>query len=117
LVLLYNDPQLHSMRLNPQRGSGCQPAAGGIDCWREGEAECFASKTCEPTRFRFEDLVVMDYDPGSGTWHLVRSLHDDPLARGDDSEAERYRPADRIISQPWMLRQRRLLLMDERRLQ
>jgi hypothetical protein len=113
LRLLYNDQELRTMRLNLERGSGCQPAAGGIDCWREGEAECFASKTCEPTRFQFEDLVVMDYDQSSGTWHLVPSLHDDPLALGHDSEAERYRPESRIVSQPWTLRQRALLLMEE----
>jgi hypothetical protein len=52
LRLLYDDPALPTFRLNPDRGSGCQPAAGGIDCWREGEADCFASKTCEPTRFQ-----------------------------------------------------------------
>ena len=32
LLLLYNDPQLRTMRLNPERGSGCNPTAGGIDC-------------------------------------------------------------------------------------
>lgn len=113
LGLLYNDPKLHAMRLNPERGSGCKPTPGGIDCWLEGEASCFANKTCEPTRFQFEDLVVMDYDSSSGTWHLVPSLSNDPLARGYDSEAERYRPENRIVSQPWTLRQRRLLLIKE----
>jgi hypothetical protein len=55
----------------------------------------------------------MDYDSSSGTWHLVPSLNDDPLARGDKSEAERYRPESRIVPQPWTSRQRRLLLMKE----
>ena len=55
----------------------------------------------------------MDYEPGSATWHLVPSLRDDPLTRGHESEAERYRPEDRIVRQPWTVRQRRLLLMDE----
>jgi hypothetical protein len=113
LRLLYDDPELRTFRLNPDRGSGCQPAAGGTDCWREGEAGCFASQTCAPTHFQFEDLVLMDYDPSSGTWHLVASLSDDPLARGHDSEAERYLPESRIVRQPWTLRQRRLLLMEE----
>jgi hypothetical protein len=113
LWMLYNDPKLREIRLNAERGSGCQPTAGGIDCWREGEAECFANKTCEPTHFQFEDLVVMDYDATSGTWHLVPSLSDDPLARGYNSEAERYHPENRIVSQPWTLRQRRLLLIQE----
>ena len=113
LRLLYNDPELRTIRLNPDRGSGCAPAAGGINCWLEGQAMCVASKTCEPTAFQFEELVVMDYDPSPGTWHLVASLKDDPLARGYDSEAERYRPERRIVLQPWTLRQRRLLLMEE----
>ena len=113
LRLLYDDPKQRAVRLNPERGSGCKPIAGGVACWLEGEAVCFADKTCEPTRFQFEELVVMDYDPSSGTWHLVPSLNDDPLASGDDSEAERYRPENRIVPRPWTLRQRRLLLMDE----
>jgi hypothetical protein len=113
LRLLYNDPQQRSMRLNPDRESRSQPSAGGIDCWIEGQAACFANKTCAPTHYQFEELVVMDYDPGLGTWHLVQSLRDDPLARGHQSEAERYRPEDRIVPQPWTLRQRRLLLVEE----
>jgi hypothetical protein len=46
-----------------------------------------------------------------------QALGDDPLARGYDSEAERYRPENRIVLQPWTLRQRRLLLIEERRLE
>jgi hypothetical protein len=37
-------------------------------------------------------------------------LHGDPLARGYEADAERYRPVDRIIERPWTLKQRRLLL-------
>jgi hypothetical protein len=55
----------------------------------------------------------MDYDLSSGTWHLVTSLEDDPLGRGYNSEAERYRPENRIVHQPRTLRQQRLLLMEE----
>jgi hypothetical protein len=113
LRLLYDDPKLRAMRLDPARGSGCISAAAGIDCWGEGEASCFADRTCAPTHFQFEDLVVMDYDLASGTWHLVPSLEADSLGRGHDDEAERYRPGDRIVTQPWTLRQRRLLLMEE----
>lgn len=80
LGLLYNDPKLRAMRLNPMRQSGCKPTAGGVDCWMEGEAICFANKTCEPTHFQFADLVVMDYDSSSGTWHLVPSLSNDRRA-------------------------------------
>ena len=112
LWLLYNDPNLRGIRLNPDRGSGCQPTVGGIDCWREGEGKCFANKTCQATHFQFEELVVMDYDSNSGTWHLVPSLRDDPLARGYDNDAQRYQPENRILAQPWTLRQRRLLLTD-----
>jgi hypothetical protein len=114
LGLLYERPRLPSMRLDPQRGSGCQPIAGGVDCWLEGQAECFANNTCEATRFRFEDLVVMDYDSASGTYHLVRSLRDDPLARGHEIDAERYRPENRIVRRPWTVRQRQLLLRERR---
>jgi hypothetical protein len=113
LRLLYNDPKLRTMRLNPERESACQPAAGGLDCWPEGEATCRANKTCEPTRFRFEELVLMDYDSGSGTWHLVHSLSEDPLAGGSDSDFQRYQPENRIVAQPWTVRQRRLLLAGE----
>ena len=114
LRLLYDDPKLPAMRLDPRRGSGCKPDAGGLDCWLEGEAVCFANRTCQPTRFRFEHLVVMDYDSASGTYGLVPSLRDDPLARGDESEAERYRPGNRIVSRPWTLRQRRILLSESK---
>jgi len=57
----------------------------------------------------------MEYDSGSGTWQLVPSLRGDPPARGYDSEAERYRPENRIVHLPWTLRQRRLLLIEERK--
>ena len=110
LRLLYDDPKLRAMRLDPRRGSGCRPTAGALDCWLEGEAACFANKTCSPTRFRFEKLVVMDYDALSGTYHLVRSLRDDPLVSGYESEAERYHPENRILPGPWAVRQRRLLM-------
>jgi MFS family permease len=112
LWLLYNDPYLEEIRINPSRGSGCQATADGFDCWSEGKATCFANKTCEPIHFRYEEVVVMDYDPRSGTWHLVPSLRGDPLTSGYDNDAQRYRPEDRIVVQPWTLRQRRLLLSD-----
>jgi hypothetical protein len=58
----------------------------------------------------------MDYDSSSGTWHLVPSLTDDPLARGYNNEAQRYHPENRIVPQPWTVKQRTLLLMGELRL-
>jgi hypothetical protein len=112
LRMLYNEPRLRTMRLDPARGSSCQPAAGGIDCWLEGQAACAAAGTCEPTRFNFDTLILLDYDPRAGTYDLVRSLQNDPLARGPASAADRYRPEDRIIAQPWTLRQRRLILAE-----
>ena len=114
LRLLYDAPTLSSGTIDPHRGSGCTPTATGVDCWREGEAACFADGTCAATHFRFEDIVVMDYDSAAETYALVRSLRDDPLGRGFERETERYRPEDRIIiARPWTLRQRRLLLIDE----
>jgi hypothetical protein len=118
LRLLYNEPQLRSMRLDPTQGSGCRPAAGGLDCWRSGQAACVADGTCEPIRFSFDTVIVLDYDARAETFDLVRSLERDPLARGpnseagSNSEAARYRPEDRIIAQPWTIRQRRLLLAE-----
>jgi hypothetical protein len=50
-----------------------------------------------PQPGQFEDLVVMDYDSSSAILHLVRSLRDDPLARGYNGDVERYRPENRIV--------------------
>jgi len=111
LRLLYDTPGLKAMRLDPQRGSVCMTTAAGPLCWSETQAACFARRSCPPTRFRFEELVVMDYAARAGTYHLVRSLHDDPLANGYAADAERYHPERRIISQAWTPRQRALLLL------
>jgi hypothetical protein len=110
LLLLYEDRNLLTMRLNPSRKSGCVAVAGGLDCWLEGQADCFADKTCLPFPFRFDSLVLMDYDAGSGTYRLVPSLHNDPLVSGHELDAEIYHPEKRIVMQPWTTRQRRLLL-------
>src|ERR1700694_1225566 len=37
LRLLYNEPKLRAMRLNPQRGSGCSQTLDGMDCRLEGQ--------------------------------------------------------------------------------
>jgi hypothetical protein len=110
LRLLYDDPRVRSLHLDPERGAGCVPGPSGLDCWLEGQAACFAARTCTPTRFAFEELVLLDYDWGSGTYRLVRSLRGDRLARGHEDDAERYHPEDRIVSQPMTSKQRRLLL-------
>jgi hypothetical protein len=73
-----------------------------------------AAGTCEPTRFSFDAVIVLDYNSRSETYDLVRSLRNDPLTRGPKSEAERYRPEDRIVAQPWTVRQRRLILAEPR---
>lgn len=112
LGLLYSDPRLRTLRLDPTRGSACRPAAGGVECWPEGQRACKAAGTCAPTAFGFDTLVVMDYDPRTHTYALVRSLANDPLTAGAGSEAARYRPEERIVTRPLSARQRRLLLLD-----
>jgi hypothetical protein len=108
---LYGDSKLRTMRLDPHRGGDCTPNAAGVDCRPEGQEISYDNKQRQ-TRFRFEELVLMDYDSVSGTYHLVRSLRGDPLARSYEREAERYRPEKRIVVRPWTLRQRRFLLME-----
>ena len=110
LRLLY-DMKLRTMRLDPTRAGTCTPAADGLHCIPEGAAITYDNRKPEPP-LRFEDLVVMDYDPASGTYHLVRSLRGDPLARGYEREAARYRPESRIVMRPWTVKQRRLLLKE-----
>lgn len=92
LRLLYGEPKLRALRLDPERGASCRPSSAGLDCLNE---------TGNHDLFRFEELVVMDYDPRSGTYHLVRALGD-----------ARYRPEKRIVARPWSVRQQRLLLMN-----
>jgi hypothetical protein len=92
LRLLYGEPKLRTLRLNPERGASCRPSSTGLDC---------LSETGSHDLSRFEELVVMDYDPRAGTYHLVRTLGD-----------ARYRPEKRIVARPWSVRQQRLLLMN-----
>jgi hypothetical protein len=107
LRLLYDLSTIRTLRLAPDRGSLCAAATGGLDC----RPECPANRSCPPVRFPYKELVIMDYDRGSGTYHLVPSLRGDPIAQGYQAEAAQYRPEENIIRQPWTLRQRRLLLM------
>jgi hypothetical protein len=108
LMLLYDQPELHSIRVTPERGTGCRATAAGLECWREGKAACVA---CTPDLFPYETLVLMDYDYGSNSYHLVPSLQGDPFARGHEVEAMRYRPETVIIRRPLTTRQRRILLV------
>jgi hypothetical protein len=111
LVLLYENRDLQTMRLNPSRGTGCVSGTdGGLDCWLEGQAACFAAKTCEPFRVRLDSLVLMDYDAATASYHLVPSLRNDPLLLGHEANAGLYHPEKRILLRPRTVRQRRLLL-------
>jgi hypothetical protein len=112
LRLLYAQPKLETIRLSREHGSSCVATANGIDCRLRGEGGCH-TKRCHAFHFRFEDLVVMDYDPHTETYHLVPSLRDDPFARGFASDAARYRPENRIIRRAWSVQQERLLLERE----
>jgi putative Ca2+/H+ antiporter (TMEM165/GDT1 family) len=107
LRLLYDQPTMRALRLSPDRVSTCNAAAGGLEC----HPECSANQACPPARYPYDELVMMDYDRGSGTYHLVSSLRGDPIAQGHEADAVRYRPEARIERKPWTLRQRRLLLM------
>jgi len=110
LVLLYDDPSIHALRLAPDRGTGCRAKPEGLDCWHEQEAKCFAAATCAADRFPYEKLVILDFDDQKGTWQLVSNPQDDPLLGGSGAAPAGYRPADRILKRPLTPRQRALLL-------
>jgi len=114
LRLLYDDSKLRTMRIDSRRGGVCAPTDGGLLCRAEGQEISYDNKT-RVTFFRFDELVVMDYDSASGTYRLLHSLREDPLACGYESAAGRYRPESRIINVPWTLRQQRLLLLPRSR--
>jgi hypothetical protein len=110
LVLLYDDPAIHALRMAPDRGTGCRATPEGLDCWHEQEAECFAAGTCAADRFPCETLVVLDFDNRRGTWELVSDPRGDLLLGGSDAALSGYRPAGRILKRPLTPRQRALLL-------
>jgi hypothetical protein len=109
VALIYQQPQ-HCLRLTAVRGTGCKASSGGLDCWHEGRADCFAAGTCAPDHFDYDRLVVMDYDEQGGVYRLRTSLAGDPLAAGAGAAAAAYRPAACILSRPLSTAQRRLLL-------
>lgn len=111
LILLYDDPAIHALRVTPQRGTGCRATPRGLDCWHEQQASCFAARTCAADRFRYGRVVILDFDDRTGTWHLVASPQGDPLLGGSEAALSRYRPADRIVQRPLTPRQRALLLL------
>jgi hypothetical protein len=110
LILLYDDPALHGLRLTPERGTGCRATPEGLDCWHEQQAECLAAGTCAADRFPYEKLVLLDFNDRQGTWKLVASPQGDPLLGGSSAAFAGYRPADRILKRPLTARQRALLL-------
>ncbi len=111
LVLLYDDPAIHGLRMAPDRGTGCRATPAGLDCWHEQEAECFAAGTCAADRFPYERLVIFDFDERTGTWRLVSNPRGDPLLGGSGAALAGYRPAGRILKRPLTPRQRALLLL------
>jgi hypothetical protein len=110
LVLLYDDPAIHAMRLAPDRGTGCRATAEGLDCWDEQQAGCFAAGTCPADRFPYETLVILDFDNGRGTYRLVSDPRGDALLGGSAAALAEYRPVARILKRPLTPRQRALLL-------
>lgn len=119
LVLLYDAPGFHGLRLAPDRGTGCRATPEGLDCWHEQQAACFAAGTCAADRFPYEKLVLLDFDDRKGTWRLVSQPQGDPLLGGSGATSAAsaasaalagYRPADRILKRPLTPRQRALLL-------
>lgn len=110
LILLYDDTAIHTLRLAPDRGTGCRAAAEGLDCWHEQQADCFAAATCAPDRFPYDKLVILDFDERTGTWRLVATAQGDPLLGASDGAQTGYRPAGRILKRPLTPRQRALLL-------
>jgi hypothetical protein len=110
LVLLYDDPAIHALRMAPDRGTGCRATAKGLECWHEQQAECFDAGTCAADRFPYETLVILDFDDRRGTWRLVSSPQGDPLLGGSAAALAAYRPAGRIVERPLTPRQRALLL-------
>ena len=110
LVLLYDDPAIHGLRLAPDRGTGCRATPQALDCWHEGKAECFAAGTCAADRFAYETLVILDFDDQKGTWHLLAASEGDPLWGESGAAPAGYRPAGHILKRPLTPRQRALLL-------
>jgi hypothetical protein len=110
LILLYDDPAIHALRLTPDRGTGCRATPEGLACWHEQQAGCVDAGTCAADRFPYKTLVIMDFDDQRGTWRLVSSPQDDPLLGGSAAALADYRPAGRIVERPLTPRQRALLL-------
>jgi hypothetical protein len=112
LRLLYDEPNIHALRLGPRVGTGCRPGPQGLDCWHPEQADCFAARTCAPDHYDYDRTILMDYDAPAGVYRLRASLAGDPLAEGAAAAAAAYRPEERILRRPLSTAQRRLLLLD-----
>jgi hypothetical protein len=110
LVLLYDAPGIHGLRVAPDRGTGCRATPEGLDCWHEGQAECFAAGTCAADHFAYDQLVILDFDNQTGAFRLVSNPQGDPLL-GSGAASAGYRPAGRILKRPLTPWQRALLLL------
>ncbi|HXU33034.1 MAG TPA: hypothetical protein VN851_20905 [Thermoanaerobaculia bacterium] len=110
LILLYDDPSIHTLSTSPERRSGCRAAPDAFECWNEGRAACFAAGTCRADRFPYDQLVVMDFDDREGIYRLLRDPHLDPQLADVEDIATLYRPEERIVRGPLSARQRALLL-------
>jgi hypothetical protein len=110
LALIYDEPGIHSLRLWPLRGTGCQPTPRGLDCWHESGA-CLIAPGCGREHFDYDRLILMDYDAPAGVYRLRTSLAGDALAEGAAAAASVYRPEERILRRPLSTAQHRLLLL------
>ncbi len=110
MILLYDDPDIHAMRVAPDRGTDCRATPEGLACWDEGQADCFAAGTCAGDRFPYDTLVILDFDNRKGTWNLLADPRGDRLLGSDPAALAGYRPVHRILKRPLTPRQRALLL-------
>jgi len=105
LVLLYDDPGIHTLRLAPHRHTECRASADALVCRHEPDGNLGRVE-----RFPYDRLVLMDFDPRAGVYRLVDDLEGDPLLAGTGLHAQAYHPAARILSRPPTPWQRALLL-------
>ncbi|HEV7671629.1 MAG TPA: hypothetical protein VGS22_24170 [Thermoanaerobaculia bacterium] len=111
LILLYDNPAIHVLRLSPERGAGCRAAPDALECWRELKAACFAAGTCPPDEYPYDKLVLMDFDEQEGVYRLLADPRGDDLFESAGSASTLYRPDKRIIHRPLTPRQRALVLL------
>jgi hypothetical protein len=109
VVLLYDRPRVHSLRLSPKRGTECRSSPRGLDCWHEDEA---AGGRPPTDHFDYATLLVFDFDERTGRYSVVRSLQGDPLGANAAGAEREYQPERLIVRRPLAPFQRHLLLLD-----